>query len=174
MQQINRGFTLIELIIVILIIGIVYMLFISGFDEHKKPKPLRFEELKNTVLKLSGNTPATLHCSGEKCDNCIIRPRDGGKEQEISLFHTKPKVYAYDRYGYLAEKRYDDETCFEYTVRKNLSADNILVERNGLFYLFYAYLEKADVFDDYDKAVLAFDPAQHILLDSNEYYNARQ
>lgn len=174
MQQVNRGFTLIELLIVIVLIGVVYTLFISGMGKQEKPAPLRFEELRSTVLKLTGNTPATVICSGDNCESCIIRPRVGGKEQEISLFRAKPKVFTYDRYGYLNEKRFSDETCFKYTVRNNLSSDNILVEREGVYYLFYSYLKKADVFTTYDDAVLAFDPARHILLDTNEYYYARQ
>jgi hypothetical protein len=160
--------------IVIILIGAVYMLFISGLDKKKTAKPLRFEELRGTILKLTAYAPATLSCSGDACENCVIRPKDGGKEQEIALFHTKPKVFGYDRYGYLQEKRFPDKTCFEYTIHNNLSGENILVEREGVYYLFYAYLKKATLFTDYDKAVLAFDPAQHILLDTQEYYYARQ
>ncbi len=150
------------------------MLFISGLNKKETTKPLRFEELRSTILKLTGNTPATLTCGGESCDSCVIRPENGGKEQKISLFHSRPKVFEYDRFGYLNEKRFPGTTCFEYTIRNNLSGENILVEREGVYYLFYAYLKKAVRFTDYDKAVLAFDPARHILLDTHEYYYARQ
>jgi hypothetical protein len=149
------------------------MLFISGLGKEERPKPLRFEELRSTILHLTRNMPATLLCDGDTCEHCIIRPNNGGKEQEIALFRTKPKVFSYDRYGYLKEKRFAGETCFEYTVRNNQSSDNILVEREGVYYLFYAYLKDADTFTTYDEAVKAFDPMQHIRLDTHEYY-ARQ
>ena len=173
MQQIIRGFTLIELLIVILIIGIVYALFVSGFDTRTKVTPLRFEELKSTILSLTQNRPARLECRGENCETCTIAQKEI-EDREIALFHGKPRVFIYDRHGYLKEKRYPDGRCFDFTIRANLSSDNILVERDGKFYLFYAYLKRTAVFDDYDTATAAFDPANHILLDSNEYHNARQ
>jgi len=150
------------------------MLFISGLGKNEKPKPLRFEELRSTILKLTQNTSATLRCDGDSCEHCVIYPNNGAKEQEIALFRAKPKVFTYDRYGYLKEHRFPGETCFEYTIRNNLSSDTILVEREGAYYLFYAYLKKADVFKTYDEAVKQFDPMQHIHLDTHEYYYARQ
>lgn len=174
MQQIKRGFTLVELLIVIILIGVVYMLFIAGLDKNEKPRPLRFEELRSTILNLTRNTPATLTCDGDTCGHCVIRPREGEKELEIDLFRSRPKVLYYDRYGYIKERRFPGEICFEYTIRKNLSGDNILVERGGIYYLFYAYLKKADVFNTYDEAAQAFDPARHIPMDTHEYYYERQ
>jgi prepilin-type N-terminal cleavage/methylation domain-containing protein len=173
LRQVIRGFTLIELLIVILIIGIVYALFVSGFDTRAKVTPLRFEELKTTLLTLSKNRPVRVECRGEACETCRII-QEGQEEREIVLFHEKPHVFAYDRHGYLKEKRYADERCFDFTIRANLSSDTILVEREGKYYLFYAYLAPTAVFEEYDRAAAAFDPAGQILLDTNEYYNARQ
>lgn len=174
MQQIKRGFTLVELLIVIILIGVVYMLFISGLGKKEQPKPLRFETLRSTILKHTGDSPATLTCHGESCETCIIRPKNSDKELEITLFRSRPKVFTYDRYGYLQERRFPDKTCFEYTIRKNLSGDHIMVEREGVYYLFYSYLKEGDVFTTYDEAAEAFDPARHILLDTHEYYYVRQ
>lgn len=173
MQQIKRGFTLIELLIVIIIIGAVYLLYISGMGKKNQITPLRFEELKESILKASGNQPARLTCRGESCGECTLTPRSG-EPITMTLFSAKPKLFTYDSFGYLEEVRYDDETCFDYTVYDNLSSDNLLVEREGKYYIFYAYLKETEIFETYDQAVERFDPMKTIYLDTNDYYYGKE
>ena len=174
MLQIKRpAFTLVELIIVVLIIGLVYGLFVSGLNKKKQTAPFHFETLKEKMLELSHNRPVSLRCGGEACETCTATPEGESEGITLPLFSAKPTVFIYDYDGYFREQRYAEGVCFEYTVRDNLSSDSVLVEKDGRFYLFHAFLQRTDVFVDLEEAKRAFDPAEQLPTDQSEYYAKR-
>ena len=133
----NRvAFTLLELIIVIIIIGLVYGVFIFNGDFNKKEISKHgFKELKNTLLNLGISPPLKLVCRGDNCEDCKVISNDKD-DVKIKLFTTEPQILEYDQHGYLGFKEYPDNYCFEFEIRKNLSSSNILVELNSKYYLF--------------------------------------
>ncbi len=174
MLQIKRtAFTLIELIIVVLIIGLVYGLFVAGLNKKEVKPPLQFEGLKEKLLQLSGERPLFLRCTGDACETCTVTVEGESEAKEFPLFSEKPKVFMYDHDGYFKEQRFAEDVCFEFRIRKNLSSDNILVERNGRFYLFYSFLQKPDTLIDLEEAKRAFDPREHLPKDGSEYYDKK-
>lgn len=173
MQKIKPAFTLFELIIVIIIIGSVYLLFFSGLTKQKK-EVRDFADLKELILKKANTQNARVVCQGDKCEDCAIYIDGEEKKLETKLFNSKPKVFEYDKFGYLDEKKYNDNVCFEYNIHKNGGASNMLVEKDGRFYIFYSFLDRAEVFTERDKAIEKFDPRNSLPTGTNQYYYERR
>jgi prepilin-type N-terminal cleavage/methylation domain-containing protein len=170
----NKAFTLIELLIVVLIIGLVLGLFIVNFSFSKKEKLAGFSELKPYLQKLAEVKTSTLRCYGELCESCYLYSEDNRLlKSGLDIFTKKPKTYDYDQYGYLSEIQYPNEQCFEYKLYANGSSSTFLVEKDELFYLFPSVLDRAIIFEDYDKAVKEIDPNLYLPQDMGEYYNER-
>jgi len=152
-QQINKkAFTLFELIIVIVIMGVVYALVLQKF-KNKSVEYSSFAHLRETLLKLNEDQlPITLECFGDKCKKCTINKQ----EIEYSFFNDKPTIYYFDYDGHFLTKEYEYDKCFEFKIYKNKSSSKLFVEKDGQFYLFYP-IEETEVYDNFDDAKKAFD-----------------
>ena len=161
----KRAFTLIELIIVLIIIGLVYSLYSPNFNNKKKVT--KFENLKEFLLQ-NYHAPLKLECFGEQCKKCFVN----GKElKKYQLFNQRPKTYFFDEFGYLEEKNFnDDKKCFEFEIYDNKSSSNILVEKDLKFYLFYSFYQKNKVFNDFEEAQKAFDNKTFLPQDELEFF----
>jgi len=179
LQKIRAAFTLFELIIVIVIIGAVYLLFFAGINTPKK-EVKDFAALKDMILQRTDGKSAKIQCAGDKCEKCTVYSKgaenalESTRELDFTLFDSKPKIFEYDKFGYLDEKKYADDICFEYKIYENMSSSNMLVERDGKYYIFYSLLQQAEVFSDYGTATQRFNPANTLPVATNQYYYERR
>jgi prepilin-type N-terminal cleavage/methylation domain-containing protein len=170
----KQAFTLMELLVVVLIVGIAYALFVINFPSRKDVKLNGFASLKIYLNKLSDNKDLTLRCYGDKCEQCVLLTKENKViKSDLKLFKELPKVYDYDMYGYLEIKKYALNQCFEYKIFANGSSTHFLVEKEEQFYLFPAYFDEATIYSDYDEAVLVMDPAKNLPQDLADYYSER-
>jgi len=87
----KQAFSLIELLIVILIIGIVYTLVVGNFDKVKdKNQKLTLENLKEYLQDLPYEKSAELLCMND-CKECKIL-LDGETDRELDGFLNILKV----------------------------------------------------------------------------------
>ncbi len=149
----NRGaFSLIELLIVILIIGVVYTLAVSNIqslkDDKVKPNLLN---LKNYLTSLSYESSVKLMCL-DKCNDCSIYIDEKLNKEYSSEFDnfldSSVKTYRYDfNLGMinLKNKIYfnlrdsEEEICFSYEVDKKGVGTQVIVEYKGYIYDFTQY-----------------------------------
>jgi len=161
------AFTLIELIIVIIILGIVSYLTLSKMDNFKQhsKKNISLININNILSKYHFKDNISLKCidDGSLCyiyvDNKLI------KTTIKDLFKTKPTVYKYDKdldtieYPDLKLKDLDRyEVCFEYTIDKYQKSKDFIVQTDDKIYIFNSikkqpivipYLsDVSDYFDD--------------------------
>ncbi|MDM5272613.1 prepilin-type N-terminal cleavage/methylation domain-containing protein [Sulfurovum sp. zt1-1] len=143
MQTFRKGFTLIELMIVIFLIVLIYALVFSYFSEEEtKPEALTPLTLKASLADagmLSGQT--TLLCT-DKCKTCYLRQ---GLQSDFKLYENaanlqNSEVYLLDTYNdlSLAEYgRYDDKkVCLQLDFYPNGSSTKaVLKTPQGIFYL---------------------------------------
>lgn len=149
----KRAFTLIELLIVVLIIGIVYTLAVSNIqslkDDKVKPSLLN---LKNYLISLSYNDSVKLMCL-DKCNDCSIYI-DGKLNKKHStgfddFLDSSVETYRYDfnlgminlkKKIYYNLKDIEKEICFSYKVDKKWVGDQVIVEYKGNIYDFTQYI----------------------------------
>jgi len=141
----KRGFSLIELMIVIVIIGVVYSLALSKLQVAKETKPLpSLKNLKAYVASfIEDGKRATLEC--KECKKCWIY-RDGKKITEVESFFDKSiEMYRYD--FFLGETALQRENCFEFSMDRDGVGDQVIV----------VYKEKAYDYTPFFVPVVSYD-----------------
>lgn len=157
----QSGFTLFELLVVILLISIVYTLFIQNLDRVEQNSEVKLTSLRSYLGDFTFEKRAEVICRGFGCNDC--RVYIDGKEQErrLNLFTQEPRVYRYMPGGLLEKKEfapiYVNEykqitVCFKYGIRPNGSGDFLLMEHGEYAYLFKPYFEGIERFETLELA----------------------
>jgi len=156
----KKAFTLIELLIVIVIMGVIYTLAINNFDKLKdKSKNLSLTNLKEYLTSQKYKKDAEFMCFN-RCLECSLFI-DGEKTKDIDSFLDQDiKRYRYDfNYGYVEvenkvyfnEKDVEQDVCFSYKVDKNGVGEQLLIEYKNKFYDFSEYFEGVKVYNSLDE-----------------------
>jgi len=157
---VKKAFSLIELLIVILIIGVVYTLSIGNFkkmeDESKK---LTLKNLKEYLQNFPHDKSVELLCLDD-CSSCDVFV-DGEKTVEIDDFLDKSiKIYRYDFYTGIQEQSrktffnsegIEEDICFSYTLDKKGVGDQMIVEFKDKVYDFSTYLGSTPVYSSLEE-----------------------
>ncbi len=159
----KRAFTLIELILVVVIMGVVYMFAISSLDQIKAKSQEKLPtllNLKSFLLAQDFEKEARLVCF-EDCGRCSV-VLDGKTVQNIDSFFTSPpKLYRYDATLGMEEIESDPffdedgiqkEVCFSYRIYKDGIGDQVLLEYGNKVYDYSNYFDDVTVYDSVDEA----------------------
>lgn len=149
----KKAFSLIELLIVVLIVGIVYTLAISGFDNIKnaKPKPTLLN-LKSYLSKVEHKKDVKLLCL-DSCENCIVFV-DGELNEKFSdefdgFLDNSVKVYNFNvntglqviqESVFFNSEDVSEEICFSFKIDKKGVGDQVIVEYENYVYDFTNHL----------------------------------
>ncbi len=158
LDKMHKGFSLVELLIVIIIISIVYFLGFSGVEKpDSKPKALTPLNLKSNILKSDiFHSEAMLLCI-DKCRTCYLRKGINGSfeayEHGIDLKDTE--AYTLDERESLQRKEYgrykDKKICLAIDFYRNGSSTQIILKNeSGVYFLpaFFGEAQKVDSLDD--------------------------
>jgi prepilin-type N-terminal cleavage/methylation domain-containing protein len=155
----RKAFSLIELLIVVVIVGLVYTLAISNFEnvKQKKVRPT-LTNLKSYLDKLDKTDVARLICLDE-CKSCYVyvdKKLDANVSEEFEDFlDEQPRLYKYDiNYGleslknkiFFNSEGVDEQICFSLSVDKNGVSDQVIVEYKDKFYDFSPYFSDTKVY----------------------------
>ena len=150
----KRAFTLFELMIVVIIIGVVYSLVLGTFDPKKSVNITRFENLKDALAPhWTKGVKVDLYIY-DRCRKSAIFINDEIKEDvkfelDIGIFKDI-KVFKSDRLG---DKRKIEFTpviveeklhkvCFNYTIFPNGSTSSFIAKSGKKYYTFFPYFEQ--------------------------------
>lgn len=135
-SNLKRAFTLLELIIVVLIIGVVYTLAIVNFSDKKTAvDSLSLSNLQAYMKSLGYEKSARFICLDDcsRCDMIV----DGKNTEHYDNFLDKSlKTYRFDPRGDLVTAQNDpyfnsngvsENVCFSFTVDKDKTGDQILI-----------------------------------------------
>lgn len=157
----KKAFTLIELLIVIIIMGVVYNLAITNFAKLSKgDTKVSLSNLRSYLASIPHDKSVKLLCFDE-CQACDIYVDDVKSRTIEGLLNKDVRSYRYEfNYGYTeAEKDvfFDDndvekDICFSYKVDKKGVGDQILVEFKNKFYDLGSYIKKTPVYSSLDDA----------------------
>ncbi len=175
----SKAFTLFELLIVIILIGLIYGLFVSSLhNKEVQSDAITLLSMKKTLLKQSYEKKSEIVCL-EPCQECFIY-NDGEKSEAkaFSLFKTPPKVYKKDYYGRLEKQQFlplfnkenvQQDVCFRFSVFNNKSSSNYILEADEKFYVFPAYMRDVNMTKTLEEATKLFDNKSLLPKDSRDY-----
>jgi len=159
----NRGaFSLLELLIVIVIMGIVYNLSVNSFDKKREDGVnITLETLKEYLQNLEYERDVKLLCF-DGCRNCDILV-DGIKTKSIDGFlDDSVRSYRYQylfgvqevmKDAYFNEDGIQEDVCFSYDIDKNGIGEQILVEFKNSVYDFSTYLSPIQKYSSMEDAI---------------------
>ncbi|SFV53958.1 hypothetical protein MNB_SM-7-992 [hydrothermal vent metagenome] len=157
----QRAFTLIELILVVVIMGVVYMFAIGSLETIKRKSQNTLPTLANLkafLLAKDFEKEARFVCF-EGCSSCSV-VLDGNVTQSLStLFDVDPKIYRYNSLLGMEQVELDPyfdangvqkDLCFSYRIYRDGIGDQIFVEYKDRVYDFSDYFEDEKVYDSLD------------------------
>lgn len=173
----HKGFSFIELLIVILIVSVVYFLGFEEFEIGKpKPKPLNPMNLKAQILNSKlYEGQATLMCL-DKCSTCYLRSDLSSSFQAYpnAIDLQNIKAYTLDESDSLVRieyGRYDDKKiCLIMDFYTNGSSTQIILENKGGAYFLPSFFGTALRFNSPEDAKEHWMNKSHSLSDSGAFY----
>ena len=153
----RNSFTLFELILVIVIIGIVYVLFIQNIDKLQRTDSVGIEQLSEHLKKFQDKNEVSLICIDE-CKKCEVYVDENATKKYLELFKEEVISYEVDKDGQLEKIKYlpiyderdEIEVCFKFTLFKNGSVSETILEYNEDIYYFPTYFGKMQKFETMD------------------------
>jgi len=162
----KKAFSLIELLIVIVIIGVVYTLAIRTLDRTADTKiRVTLENLKEYLASLEYDENAKVLCLDD-CDSCRVLLDN--KEANIlnGFVDSSVKKYRYDFYQgmqiimddvYFNRDGIEEDVCFSYEINKNGVGEQIFIEFHNKVYDYSSYFGKTPVYNTLAEAMDAKD-----------------
>lgn len=162
----KKAFSLIELLIVIVIIGVVYSLSINKFNKLSEvdATKITLSNLKEYMQNIPHKNSVRFLCLDD-CSACSIYVDDKiDKKLEGSLngfLDSSVNVFKYDFDNGMQEKKEDaffnkdnveKNVCFSYFIDKYGVGDQIYVEFKNKVYDFTNYFNKTTVYDSLEDA----------------------
>jgi len=142
----KRGFSLIELMIVIVIIGVVYSLVISKIKAPKESPPQpSFENLKSYLLFFSKDHKSVKLLCENECDKCAIYSDNKKLSDLKSFFDSSVEFYRYDYF--LGDVALSRQNCFEFSVDGDGVSDQVIIRYKDRVYDYTLYFAEVKVYD---------------------------
>lgn len=171
------AFSLIELLIVIVIIGVVYTLAIESFAKASdRSKQVTLLNLKEYLQSIPHEKSVKFLCLDD-CSSCDIfvdgEIEEGLKGSFDNFLDTSVKVYRYDFYQgmqiltneiYFNEENIEEDVCFSYTVDKKGIGEQVYIQFNKKVYDYTTYFEKTPVYNSLVDAVDAKEKSNYEVL----------
>jgi prepilin-type N-terminal cleavage/methylation domain-containing protein len=175
--KMHKGFSLIELLIVIIIISLVYFLGFSGMEKSTtKAKALTPLNLKSTVLKSElFQGKATLLCIN-KCRSCYIRKDINSpfKAYEEGINLKNIEAYTLDMRDSLERIDYgryqDEKICLILNFYTNGSSTQIILKNKEAVYFLPAFFEEPQKVDSLEEAKGVWIKNSQLVSNSGDFY----
>ncbi len=173
----NKGFSLIELLIVIIIISIVYFLGFSGIEKSSdKVKALTPLNLKSNIMKSElFQGEGTFVCINE-CRTCYYRKDVNSPfeayESNIDLYKTE--AYTLDAQDSLLKMDYgryqDEKICLVLHFYPNGSSTQIILTQVDDIYFLPAFFDEPQKIDTIGEAKELWLKNNYLVKNSGEFY----
>ncbi|MDF1878175.1 prepilin-type N-terminal cleavage/methylation domain-containing protein [Sulfurimonas sp. SAG-AH-194-C20] len=158
-KGVKKAFSLIELMIVIVIIGVIYTLAVSKLQNVGAQKPVpslkNLKEYLFTYVK-EETKEVKLLCLGA-CESCDVYVDDVKQEKKIEpFFDDSIEVYKYDfSQGtrkvqdavFFNEEGRQEDVCFSFTMSRNSISEQVLIVFKEKAYDYTSYFTPTKVYD---------------------------
>lgn len=175
-----KAFSLIEIIVVIMLIGIIFSLVLSSYTNKKQDtKLLTIKDIPAYVSNFSLNKISTLYIYGVKCNSSVlVLDEKSYIELPTFGFHKDDIVLKKDRHGQVEEVDFKErrivkkreKVCFELKFEKGKFFNKFILASKDRFYLFIPFFQEVLSFTSLKEAekVYMLDSLYPSSLD--EYY----
>lgn len=158
----SRGFTLIELMLVVLIIGLIYGIAVNSIQRSaEEPEAVTLETLTDFMQQHHKHNRLSLICT-DRCSVCALYG-DGEKLKEVPPFlDASARFYTFDYYLGSRELRWtplydekgdEEEVCFRYDLYPDGSRSELMVAYAGAVVDFPGYFGKTARYPSLEAAV---------------------
>ncbi len=173
----HKGFSLIELLIVIIIISLVYFLAFSGIEKtEEKPKALTPVNLKSSIQNSTlFQGEGTLLCINN-CRSCYFRKDINApfETYENNIDLQGVEVYTLDANDAILRMeygRYDDtKICLVMQFYRNGSSTKMILKQKDNIYLLPSYFGEAQQVDSLEKAKALWIEDRKMVANRGDYY----
>ena len=155
----TQGFSLLELLIVILIVSIVYFVGFDGIEMGKpKPKALTPMTLKSTIVSSDFFTGEGTFMCIDKCRSCYFRPdiSSAFKAYPDAIDLGELEVYTLDAQDALVELEYgryqDEKICLLVDFYPNGSSTQLIVKNETASYFLPGFFDEPQTFASLEEA----------------------
>jgi len=161
----RKAFTLFELMIVVVLIGVIYALVLSNFNTKKKVRILKVANIKEALLPFWSKGKRLDFYLYDRCQKSALFINETYQEEiepDISNAEfDKIEVYKLDYRGesqkqefipIMIEKKLH-KVCFQYTLFPNGSSSSFILKKDKLYYIFYPYFQDVNTSEDLGEAV---------------------
>jgi len=173
----HRGFTLIELIVVVMIISLVgFLVFSEAVKKSKKPDKLDPLTLPSTLQKTFGsNIDIEFFCVKNSTDCYIIKENkitpykgaiDFGKNLEVYMIDKDNRLAQIEEFGRIK----DNKISLRYKLYSNGSTQQIILSNNKGVYYLPSYFGKPTKVEDLESAKELWIKSEYNIRDSGDYY----
>ena len=173
----HRGFTLIELIIVILIISLMgFMVFSSMVKQEKSIESITPLSLKLSLQKEFGkNEDITFFCISKSTDCYIAKGTEISAYEGVLHLGTNIELYKVDSKNKLVQieefgRIKDHKITFKYHLYSNGSASQVIIANDEGVYYLPSYFGKAKKAEELDEAQEFWIKEEYDLTDKGSYY----
>ncbi len=161
----RKAFSLIELLIVVLIIGIVYTLAVSSFENLKEDTTrVTLANLREYLQSLEHEKSVNFLCLDD-CSSCEIlidgKIQEGSKDSFDDFIDDSIKVYIYtmnqdmqeiDDKVFFNSENIEQRVCFSYEIDHKGVGEQVFIEFRKKVYDYSSYFEKTPVYTSIEEA----------------------
>jgi len=155
----KKAFTLFELLLVVILIGLVYSLVLGKMNNKKNLNINKLENLKSILLKYNQSKINLIVF--DKCKRVLINHEekdfDSDLFKDIEVFKvidgTMQKI-SFDPL-YIKDKVY--EVCFRFDIYTNGSSSSYIIKKDDQYIVFYPYFKDYEIFKTQDEAIDALE-----------------
>lgn len=150
----RKAFTLFELMVVVMIIGVVYALVLGSFDPKKSLKIVTLQHLKEVLTPYWTKGLQLELVVYDRCrESTLVINGEIQEEIEINIdskLFKDIKVYKQDRYNGEREITFSPilvdrklyKTCFRFTLFPNGSNTSYIIKSGKKYYSYFPYFEE--------------------------------
>lgn len=158
----KKGFTLLELILVVVLMGIVYGSVINVFERYKeKAIDVTLMSLQKYMQDFSHNNHVSLVCI-KQCGECLLFV-DEKFTQNVTPFMDKDiQLYRYDKdigvrefqaLPYFTDDGQEEEVCFRYDIHPDGTRSEMIVKDKKDVYFFPSYFGSVQKYASIEMAI---------------------
>ena len=158
----KKGFTLLELMLVIVLIGIVYGSVINVFERYKeKAIDVSLMSLEKYMQSFSHNNHVSLVCI-KRCEECLLFVNEKFNQNVTPFIEKDVELYRYDKDAgvkklemmpYFRSEGQEEDVCFRYDIHPDGSRTEMIVKNKKEVYTFPSYFGSVKKYESLDEAI---------------------
>lgn len=161
-MRVRKAFSLIEIIVVIILIGIIFSLVLNSYASKKTdPKLLGINDMPSYITNIAPKKSTILYMYGHNCKkSSLVVDGKLGEQMPLFGFNDESVIQKKDRFGLVDKVDFEDvkiggkveKICFALEFINGRFFEKFIVSSKDKHYLFNPLQQEVEVFDLFDKA----------------------